>query len=254
MPNSKSKVQLLYLTIIVLISSVVIWSIATKTIALKETSIALLPFLGTFLGAVFAFRLNENKEKAKALNEQLAALDRALFTLAMQKSAVISYRRKFQQFDTPTKLALAMPAMKPPRYENLRQDFEALNFLLALEKADLLIRLAVEDERFHQTFESIRLRSDYYHDVVFPELVRHKLAGKNVTDLLLESTLGERIWKSALFYAEEMQDHVNKSMESISHLLADLHSAAEAMFPEKKFTAYDFEAPPNSPVKRPDAR
>ena len=54
--------------------------------------------LGTFLGALFAFRLNENKENAKTEKERQAALNRALFVVARQFNATKSLSKHLAPF------------------------------------------------------------------------------------------------------------------------------------------------------------
>jgi hypothetical protein len=241
-PNQRPKVQYLYAAIIVVVAGAVIWSIATGNVTGKEVSVAFLASLGTFLGALFAFRLNENKENAKTLSEQRAALNRALFVLARQLNAVKSFTKYLQPFNTSIERALLLPAHKPPQYENLRQDFKAIEFLLEHGGTNLLMRLAVEDERFHQTFEIIRIRNDFYVAEVLPEIARHGFQGKDVTWTQLNDALGERILESAVNYSKGVYFHVEESMKSIPQMHADVHAAARAIFPRDKFINFEAEA------------
>lgn len=241
-PLRRWKIQLLYAAILVLISGVVIWSIETGIVTGKDVSVAFLASLGTFLGALFAFRLNESKEHSKKLSEQRAAINRALFVLARQRNAVNSFVKYLRPFNSEIERALMLPAYKPPRYEDLRQDFQAIEFLLESGKADLLMRVAIEDERFHQTFESVRIRNEFYVSEVLPEMVRHGFQGKSVTEQQLLEALGERIFRTAINYAKGVYFHVEESMKSIPSMHIEMHAVAKELFPNDKFISFKPEA------------
>jgi hypothetical protein len=240
-PLRRQRIQLLYAAILFVVAGIVIWSIATDIITEKEVSVAFLASLGTFLGALFAFRLNESKETSKKLSEQRAALNRALFVLARQRNAVKSFTKYLQPFNSDIERALMLPAHKPPRYEDLRQDFEAIEFLLESGKANVLMRIAIEDERFHQTFESIRIRNDFYVAEVQPELARHGFQG-NVTEKQLLEALGERIFGTAINYSNGLYFHVAESMKSIPSMHAEVLAIAKELFPNDMFLSFEAEA------------
>lgn len=234
-PTPRPKIQFLYAAIVLVVAGAVVWSIATDVITGKEVSVALLASLGTFLGALFAFRLNEQKDNTKTLSEQRAALNRSLFILARQRNAVNSFAKFLQPYNSEIERGLLLPAHKPPQYESLRQNFEAIEFLLEHNQANLLMRLAIEDERFHQTFESIRIRNDFYVAEVLPELARNRLQGKNVTNQQLLELLGERIFGTSINYAKNLYFHVEESLKSIPAMHAEVHAAAKQVFPHAKF-------------------
>lgn len=236
------KIQFLYAAIILIVGTAVVWSISTGALTGKEVSVAFLASIGTFLGALFAFRLNENKDAFKKLSEQRAALNRALFILARQRNAVESFKKHLQPFKNEIERALLLPAHKPPTYEGLKQNFETMEFLLEHGKANLLMRLTIEDERFHQTFESIRIRNDFYVAEVLPELARHGLQGKNVTDKELLELLGERIFGSAITYSKGVYFHISESEKSIPAMHSEVHAAAKEIFPNAKFISSGAEA------------
>lgn len=237
-PLRRPRIQLLYAAILAAIAGVVIWSIATGIVTGKEVSVAFLASLGTFLGALFAFRLNESKEQTKKLSEQRAAINRALFVLARQRNAIKSFVKYLLPFNSEIERALMLPAHKPPRYEDLRQDFQAVEFLLESGRADLLMRLAIEDERFHQTFESIRIRNEFYVSEVQPELARHGFQGKDVTERQLLEALGERIFGTAINYANNLYFHVEESIKSIPSMHVEVHAVAKELFPNDKFITF----------------
>ena len=59
----------------------------------REVGTAFLALLGTFVGALFAFRLNESRGTRKLEVERKAALNRALFVLLRQYNAICSFAK-----------------------------------------------------------------------------------------------------------------------------------------------------------------
>jgi hypothetical protein len=123
---------------------------------LKDIGTGVLAMLGTLLGATLAFRLNEDKELTKEHIARRAALNRALFVLARQKNAAALIARELEPFKTPFERAFNFPAAKVPPYQDLVHRFEELEFLLDTSDVNTAMRLAVEQERFHQMLESLR--------------------------------------------------------------------------------------------------
>lgn len=79
----------------------------------KEVAASFLAMVGTFLGALFAFRLNENKENMKVEEERKAALNRALFVVARQINALKSLSKHLAPFHTEFERAFNLPAVRP---------------------------------------------------------------------------------------------------------------------------------------------
>jgi positive regulator of sigma E activity len=78
----------MYPLIIVLVAIIVATIAYNGHIEQNDIAISLLALLGTFLGATFAFRLNEHKEQQKIAEPKKVALNRALFVLSRQYNAV----------------------------------------------------------------------------------------------------------------------------------------------------------------------
>jgi hypothetical protein len=238
----RQKSVYLYAIIIIVVAGTVIFLIYTGIISAKEVSIAFLASLGTFLGALFAFRLNENKETIKKLSGQRASLNRALFVLARQRNAVNTFGKYLVPFKSEIERAINLPAHKPPQYIDLKHNFEDLEFLLQIDQINLLMRLTVEQERFHQAFESLRIRNEFYVDELLPELSKHKFQGKNVTDNQLLDALGERILGTAINYADGLYFHIDECTQSIPAMHAELFAVAKELFPNEKFISFKAEA------------
>lgn len=230
--------KFLYATVIAATTAALILGAEIDIVTGKDVTSALLALLGTFLGALFAFRLNEHKEAAKLSNEQKAALNQALFVLVRQFNAMRIYSNYLAPFKNPVERAINLPASKPPTYSDLTVKFQDLGFLLEGEHANVLMRLMIEQERFHQSLEGIRIRNEFHITELQPAIERLALNKATVTEAQLRTALGERLFSTAINYGETVNDNVKESVQSLATMHEELFKAAKILFPDDKFVKF----------------
>lgn len=208
-------------------------------ISSKDLIAPLLSLFGTFFGATFAFRLNEEKELRKLLELRREALNRALFVLIRQANAIHQLKQEFERFPSPFEKAFNLPAIKPPPYQDLVHAFSDLEFLLDSSNPGLLMELAIEQERFHQALESLRLRNEFYVEEVQPALAALALNGKRISMEQAAEFLGERLFHGAMNGAKNTWQCILASNESIPAVHKSLFQTAKMLFPGNKFTTYE---------------
>lgn len=226
---------------LVIAAAAVATAVYIDALSLKELITPVLSLFGTFFGATFAFRLTEEKEARKLNNSRREALNRALFVLVRQANAVHQIARDFEKFPAPFEKAFNLPALKPPPYQDLVHNLSDLDFLLDSPNPGLLMELAIEQERFHQAFESLRIRNELYVGEVQPALAKLALNGKNVSVEQAANLLGERLFGGAMNGAEIAWQHISSSNVSIPAVHKALLLQAKALFPGRKFITYDYE-------------
>ncbi len=207
-------------------------------LGLKGIGTSVLALFGTFLGATLAFRLNEQKEEAETARKKREALNRALFVLIRQHNAIIQLKRDMDACPNDFHLAFNMPALKPPSYADLFQHVADLEFLIDSGNPNILFKLTIEQERFHQAIDSIRIRNEFYVNEVQPQLAATGMNGKRVTLEDAEALLGERIFGGAMNGAIHAKKHLNDSNDSIPKVLEELRTEAKELFPGHKFLDY----------------
>ena len=242
MSLKKSTSQYLY-AVLVAIAAIALFVFAwSGAVTEKEVAGSFLAILGTFLGALFAFRLSENKEQVKIEKEQKAALNRAFFVLARQYNAINSLAKHMTPYPSEFERAFNLAANKPPSYLDLTHNFQDLEFLLETAHPNVLMRLAVEQECFHQALEALRIRNDFYVNEVQPELARQSLNGQMVTVEQMATALGERIFGTAVNGANSLYSHVQESSKSIPAMHAELFNVAKELFSDERFIKIQSEA------------
>jgi len=85
-----------------------------------------------------------------------------------------------------------MPANQPPGYFDVTQNFDGLIFLLESSDPNILLKLSVEQERFEQAIETIRVRNNFYVNVVQPAISRESVNARSIALKEMERVLGER--------------------------------------------------------------
>lgn len=227
--------RFLYSALVLLASIAVIAFAQLGSIGEKEVAGALLALLATFVGALFAFRLNEEKDKKSLLKAQKTALNRALFILLRQYNALATITKQLAPFSTEIDRAFNLPANKPPPYVDLTHDFDNLEFLLETEHANVLMQLTIEQEYFHQALESIRIRNEFYVHEIQPALARLKMQSRMVTANQLFTHLEERLFGLAINGAKEIYHHIPESKASILKMHYELFTTAKTLFPDDLF-------------------
>ncbi len=120
----------------------------------------------------------------------------------------------------------------------MRQRITDLEFLLSIKDPNLLFRLAIEDERFHQAILAIEMRNSFYVDEFQPKMSKAKLNGKRISAAHAEQVLGERILGGLLNGTQIAYQHLSASEVSLPEMLEALTVAAKQEFPEEKFITF----------------
>jgi hypothetical protein len=197
--------------------------------------------IGAFIGALSAFKLNENRENKKEYKEKNTALNKALFTLIRKINAVKSMRNTFSPYKTDLDRAFSLPAAKPPSYNDLKFNFEELDFLLA-EYPQLLMNLSIEQERFEQTFSAIEVRNNFYVNEVQPALNDLNLNNRKIVVADFADALGERLFQGSLNGAQTMYSLIESTDKSLVEVHDEFSKIAREIFPGEKFVKWQAEA------------
>jgi hypothetical protein len=231
--------RLLHAVIVIASAAVVAVAAYNGAVAQKDVATSILALLGTFLGATFAFRLNEDKEAVKLHATRREALNRVMFVLTRQHNAIHQLKSNLNRYGSQFERGFNLPAIKPPPYADLIHNFADLEFLLESPDPNLLLQLTVEQERFHQALDSLRIRNEFYVNEVQPALARLSLNGKVITADQAAQLLGERLFGGAMNGAAIAHQHICASSESLPVMHAAMRKLAKAMYPGHKFLNYE---------------
>mgnify|MGYP000370172298 CR=1 FL=1 len=196
---------------------------------------SLATLIATFLGAWFAFHLT-NRARIREENEnKFMHLSKSLFVLMRQINVIEGFGKDIDRYQEDEKLAFEMPAYKTNEYNDLKLDFDGLAFLASTDYVQDLLHLTIEQERFEQVLECLRIRHAHYNEKVMPEMIASDLTDRKASLDEYISKLRDETYKGALQGARQVRLEINAYRESSLVMHKRLHSIAKALFPEQSF-------------------
>lgn len=204
----------------------------------KDFGVALMALVSTFFGALFAFRLDESREGAKLRSGQKAALNRALFVFGAQHNEIRITKNEMDRYPHDISCTISMNAWQSA--QALHQKVEELDFLLDSSDPNILFEIHIEQIRYEQVMSLIELRNRHSIDVLQPAIEASDLRKlSSVSEEILRSSLGDRIFETAMNYTRSMRYQVDASNESIPEVAAKLRMIAKSLMPEEKFVQFE---------------
>jgi len=235
MSTPKHSALPLYALLLAAVGGTVAYLLSDGALGGKEVGTAFLAVIGTFVGALFAFRLSERKELRAEARQHRVALNRALFIVLRQYNAMRWLKTNMDEHPEDYQISFNFPALKPPEYKDLVHDFDSLAFLFEDADPSLLMRLLVEQEGFQQSLESLKARNEFYVGEVQPAIAKLGVNRKVVQPAEFRANLGERLFEGAMSGALLARKNVNESCVSLLSLHGELFSVAKKLFPDTKF-------------------
>lgn len=204
-------------------------------IDMKDIATSALALVGTFLGATFAFRLNEVKEYESIHSKRRESLNRAIFILIRQFNAIQQLNLEFQKYPNENNRAFNMPAITPPPYEDLVHNFENLEFILESSEHNLIFELTIEQECFHQTISSLKNRNNFFINEVMPAIAKADINRKSVSPAEIKGILGERIFYGAIQGAKDTAELLEKNNASLPKIIESIVNFSKNSYPKHEF-------------------
>jgi hypothetical protein len=243
-PDGRRAPILVY-TICALVLITISWLVASGRVGTKEIGAAFLAMVGTLVGALLAFRLQEDREELKIERQLKAALDHALFVAARQFNALrVLWERDLAPFVTEFDRAFNLPALRPPPYADLVHDLEGLHSLLDIADPNILMRLLVEQETFHQVFRALELRNNFYIEEIQPAIAALRLNKTSFTLEEITTALGQQRYQRAVNESATIYSLAGGAVQSLPAIHRDLFTLAKQAYPGSKFIRLDLEEQP----------
>lgn len=204
-------------------------------LSLKDYISSLATLIAAFSGAWLAFHLTNRAKIRQEEEQKFMELSKALFVLSRQINAIRPVGSDVNEYSDNERMAFQMPAYKMNDYIDLKIDFNGLAFLASTEYVQDILELTIEQERFEQVLECIRVRHQHYHEKVLPELVSNNLTNSRIDITEYKDRLREDIYKGALQSAEQVRSEVDAYLKSSMRMYKRLNSIATSIFPKRRF-------------------
>ncbi len=200
----------------------------------------IVPLFATFSGAFIAYWTQNRREQKKEDENQITALNKALFTLLRQINALASIKKDLDKVRNDKFREFILRPFHPNMYNDLKFNCDSLIFMLDqkyqnLKGTDILQDLLIEQEGFEQTLRAIEFRTDYQVKVIQPHLEELGIKDTDPTFEKAKSSLGECKSKNIVHYTDQVYENVDETLKSSGKVFQKLHDYSKKRFPKKQF-------------------
>jgi hypothetical protein len=211
---------------------------------LEAVFAGLITMVAAFGGAWYAFRLSDKAKARETEQAQVAAINRAQFTLIQQ---INTLRFIDAQIVEPVRSHSGrFIAMRPglPVTATSRLDIDSLLFLLETEDRELLFRLLVEQQRFDEALKALNERSHLHINILQPKLVAAGIQeNREYSSEELIRALGPEFATRLERLTDDTILHIEKNIESGLALVGEFHAKMKARFPKRSIIRLDPDRP-----------
>lgn len=199
---------------------------------------SLATLLAAFLGAMYAFKLQEKKEIEKVNDEQVRSGNRALFEVERVYYKFVSIRDQFvdKHRNEPDRHLVIRPIAGEECFTP-EFDYDSLSFLFDSSDSSFLKELWMLEHDAKSIAITIRLRSEMQYDIIQPavELVQKENAGKQIQADWVDDKLGSKDTQIIKMYTDNMINGVDNLVETSESMLKKLYSLLKEKHPSRMF-------------------
>lgn len=190
----------------------------------------------SFFGALSAFIFNIRKDKEKENLEKVRALNSALFISARQINTIAQLKLDILPFLNKTDAPFNFPPKSISKDELLRIDFSKLEFLIENDGAQLLQKLALEEDRYLAATETVNIRAKFHYEQLQPALEKSELIiNTEASENQIRQELGDRIFFTSINIFRDLTEHVLKTYDTYNPVHKELFSKAKQLYPDNTF-------------------
>jgi hypothetical protein len=203
------------------------------TLDIKTIFGALATLFAAFIGAYFAYKLNENRERQHKRDIDLASANRAIFNLTKAFNYIASFNRQFVVpiKDDPTKHFTMRPSFghSDPGF---KIDYDSICFLIAERKAEMLSELSEFEELFDLFIAVLSKRNHMHTNIV--QLAMEKAGvreGSLITEDQIDKILGNQTSAEMKVLTKELVSLAPDGEALSEQLASKLHKIVTEIFP-----------------------
>lgn len=191
--------------------------------------------IAAFVGAFFAFSLNERREKIRTEERHLGAANRAIFTLIRAYNYIAGYNKQYisPHKDKREAYVAIRPSVGNPNPE-FKIDFDSISFLIQQKKSEILGELAEFEELFATIIEVLKTRNHIHANIVQPALEASGVVhGDDISLDEIDKIMGDRITNTMKSLTGDLIEIMGRGEERSEHLIQQLHETMVNLYPGK---------------------
>jgi hypothetical protein len=221
------------------------WQIA------KEIFPSLATLLAAFLGASFAFLLQNRKQERDEKKKQITGVNRAIYMIYDMWNVLFQYQIEvINPIRERPDDWLNMPASLEGQFHEVRFPAKDLVFLLGTKHADLYTRILLEEQRYTIAMGSIRTRSRLVYDQLHPKMenLGFKI-GEPLNLNAVEESLGPDLTNKLKQITRGIINNVDEDVASLRVLNDDLRNSMIEFFETNNLLKVEFQTDPTEDIE-----
>ncbi len=194
---------------------------------------AIATLVAAFLGAGYAFKLQENERRAREVKENVASGNRAIFSLMRMYSKLKNFEKQFLNPFKGDKTAFLQmqPTLELIKYE-IKLDIDSLSYLLETEHGNILGELSACIGKYQGAIDAINNRSHIHLNHVLPILERAGFVeGADYSIEKIKEFLGPRLFAAITDGTDQVFSHTLHTIEEIDRISSELTRVLKQSFP-----------------------
>jgi len=216
--------------------------IETEQVPLSELVAGLVTILAVYMGASYAFRLQNEKAEKELVKKQIETSNRTIYTVydiwnvqkQYQKEIVLPYKEKDDAW-------LNMSPTVKGMHEIIKVDTSNLDFLLSSGKPDIYVNLLLEEKRYRILLSLIEERSKLIFEDLNPKMESFGCKpGIAVDQDKLEEHLGPDLINKLKKLTDAIISHVEENTASLEELHTNLQDYLTEIHPNENFITVQF--------------
>lgn len=206
----------------------------------KEILSAIATLLAAFMGAWFAFKLEEDHRKEEQDKKNISACCKAIFILSEQFKMLDKFQKEeIKPIKGKSDIWLEMEPLAHMDHKTLKFNIENLQFILDTTHKDILSQLLSQDELFHKTISMINMRSQLLLEKLPPEFIQNMKI--NIKQGTLESLEPGKLENKRRLenLTNKIIQHVNEAIASTKKFHKIFIKAVKDIYPESNPISFE---------------
>jgi len=192
--------------------------------------------VAAFIGAFFAFRLQNGSDKRKEIANRAASLNIFQVRIYHQYNNLVMIQTNFVSSTPKEKHGwINVPAFSI-RDQIEHPDLSSISFLVDFGFGDTMPDILIAIEKYNEIIKAINARSTLHSNVLQPgiERVRKKNANNLTFELLMEE-IGEKDINGIISYTQKINEILPGAIKFYEDLLSKIYKIGKSIYPKKKF-------------------
>ena len=201
----------------------------------------LVTLVAAFAGAWFAFLFERRHKDAEEVRRRVGAVNRALYTLTTQWSAMVQIRQEvIDPYRGRDDAWLNMAATVPGRHDRISLEAGELSFLLEVD-GQAYAEMLLEEQRYNLAIHTLDVRSNIIFNEVWPRLGQAGIGIGARTDAAeIERIIGMDATRKLKVIGDALVKNVDENLKTIVAAYGRVRGAMKKAYPNEKLIDVEF--------------